>query len=431
MTKRPHHDPMEEVNHRWASRALATGKVAANALQLASRQMLGRRDESVAQSVGERLARELDGMKGLPMKVGQILSYFDGILDEGVHAALRPLQRGARPISFDALAPELERALGGRVTELFDSIEQDALAAASIGQVHRAIYRGERVAVKIQYPQVRSMFEADLGRLTTLSRIASFATMVDGPAMVDELRTCFLEECDYEREADHQEAFARAFAAESQITIPRVIRERCAQTVLTTRFEEGDDLYSFGSTADRSQKSVAGLILARFAHRSFFALAAIHADPHPGNYLFTDSGRVVFLDFGCVRRFEESYVEAERTLVRIVIGNERSKFRDAVMATGMVPRPKRFDFDLHWEWLRHQLAPYCSARFHFTFEHLRKGMEYSKPDNPNLRLLAIPPPWIWQQRLQIGLHAVLARLDAEGPFRDVLQAALDEPRGRL
>ena len=114
-------------------------------------------------------------------------------------------------------------------------------------------------------------------------------------------------------------------------------------------------------------------------------------------------------------------------MTRCVIDDRKDRFRDALLATGMVAKPKGFDFDSHWALLRHQLAPYSAPRFRFNFEYIRGGVGMTGPSNPNLRKLAIPPAWIWLQRQQWGLHAVLARLGAEGPFADVLRAALDAP----
>lgn len=430
MTEKQPPRALAEINHRFRGRALATGKVAANALRLASRRVLGRDDSAAYAAIGASLAHELDGMKGLAMKVGQILSYLDGVLPPEAHTALRALQRGAQPVAFSSLVPELERALGQPLAELFDSIAPTAVAAASIGQVHRARLGGRDVAVKVQYPNVRATFEADFARIGALARLASVATSVDGPALARELRARVLEECDYVREADHQEAFARAFVRDAAVAIPVVVRERSASTVLTTHWHDGDDFYDFALAADGPRKNAAARVLCRFAHRSLFELGTLNADPHPGNYLFPrggDAGPITFLDFGCIRRFEHDYVERERTLARVVVMGQREKFRDAVLATGMVPKPRVFDFDVHWAMLRHQYAPYVAPTFHFTPEYVRAGMEHSKPDNPNLRHLAIPPPWIWQQRLQFGLHAVLARLDAEGPFRDLLLEALETP----
>jgi hypothetical protein len=139
----------------------------------------------------------------------------------------------------------------------------------------------------------------------------------------------------------------------------------------------------------------------------------------------------VFLDFGCVHRFDADFLGGQRRLIEVVLADRRSEFVDALVDTGMVPTPDRFDFDLHWKLMCHELSPYRSSRFRFTTDWVRKGMEFSRPGNPNLRRLAIPPQWIWLERLVWGLHAVLARLDAEGPFADVMREALALPAAPL
>jgi predicted unusual protein kinase regulating ubiquinone biosynthesis (AarF/ABC1/UbiB family) len=419
--------PRAEINHRFAGRVLATGKVAASALRLASRRALSADDGSVYAVIGENIARELDGMKGMAMKVGQILSYLDGTLPPETHAALRVLQKGATPVAFSSLVPVVEAALGAPIGRLFEWIDEEPIAAASIGQVHRARFAGADVAVKIQYPDVRATFESDLGRLEHLAGLASLATAVDGKALVAELRARILEECDYLREASSQRAFAARLAVDPDVVIPDVFLERTRATVLTTRFAPGMDFQRFAETSDAARRNAVARTLVRVSHRSFFALGALNADPHPGNYVFPPEGPVVLLDFGCVRRFEPGYVERERHLARVVCDDDRARFRDALLATGIVSRPDRFDFGRHWELMRHQYQPYIEPRFRFTRAYLQRLVDFGRPGEPNLRLLAIAPEWIWQQRLVSGLHAILTRLDAEGPFRDAFRAALDEP----
>jgi predicted unusual protein kinase regulating ubiquinone biosynthesis (AarF/ABC1/UbiB family) len=418
--------PIAEINHRLLGRALSTGKVAASAMRLASRRVLSRDDGAVYAAIGENLARELDGMKGMAMKVGQILSYLDGTLPPETHAALRVLQRGATPVAFSSLAPVVEEALGAPLADLFDAIDDAPIAAASIGQVHRARLRGVEVAVKIQYPEVRATFEADLSRLERLAGLASIATAVDGKALVAELRARILEECDYLREAEMQRAFAARLSS-AEICIPDVVADRTARTVLTSRFVDGLDFQRFEETSDHDRRCAIALRMVHVAHHSFFALGAIQADPHPGNYLFPPDGALVLLDFGCVRRFARDYVERDRHLARVVCDDDRRGFRDALIATGLVANVDRFDFDRHWLLLRHQYRPYFERTFRFTRAYLQTLVDFGRPNEPNLRLLAIPPEWIWQQRLVSGLHAILTRLDAEGPFREVFRAALEAP----
>jgi predicted unusual protein kinase regulating ubiquinone biosynthesis (AarF/ABC1/UbiB family) len=421
-------DELEGIPRGWGRRLLSTGKIAASAARLAARRVVSSPEGEADGHIGEALARELDQMKGMAMKVGQILSYFDGTLPPETHRALRVLQRGAKPVAFDRMARVIEEAFGQPVDTLFEEIDPAPVAAASIGQVHRARFEGHPVAVKVQYPGIRDTMSADFGRLRSLSRLASVATAVDGLAIVNELRERVDEECDYDREAAHQAAFAAAFARDRNVDIPAVVLERTRETVLTTEWSDGQDFYAFQASADEGRQSEAGLVLARFALFSLFELGTVNADPHPGNYLFPPDGRVVFLDFGCVRRFDAEFLEAHRDLVAVVVSDQRSLLEEAMAQTGMVGRPQGFDYDLHWEMLCHEYAPYREPDFRFTADYVRAGLEYSRPSNPNLRKLAIPPQWIWLERLTWGLHAVLARLGAEGPFADIMRDALSRPR---
>ncbi|MCC6808061.1 MAG: hypothetical protein IT381_11605 [Deltaproteobacteria bacterium] len=318
----------------------------------------------------------------------------------------------------------IEAAFSAPLETLFEQFDRKPLAAASIGQVYRAQFDSRSVAVKVQYPQIRETMAGDFSRLSGIARVASLATAVDGAALVEELRARIDEECDYVREAAHQTAFRRAFASDAQILIPEIVWARTRPQVLTTEFCRGDDFYSFVQTAEPPTRNAMALVLARFAFTSLFGLAAINADPHPGNYLFTDDRRVVFLDFGCVCRFDFDFLGAHKKLISIVVADQKSAFRDALLDTGMVAKPKGFDFDLHWQLLCHEYAPYRSANFRFDKSWLQRGLEFSKPGNPNLRRLAISPQWIWLERLIWGLHAVLTRLNAEADFAAVMREAL-------
>lgn len=415
---------LEGVNRGWG-RLVSTGKVASSAVRLAGSQLL-KAAPGKQERLGELLAAELDQMKGMAMKVGQVLSYMDGVLPEEAQSALRKLQAGTRTVRFDVMREVIEVALGGKLDELFDAVEPEPVACASIGQVYRARLDGRDVAVKVQYPGIRDTIHADFSRLEGLSRIASLATSVDGPAVVEELRERFEEECDYRKEAAWQNWFGDRFKG----SVPRAVLERSAETLLTSEWVSGNDFYRFLDVSSFTRKQQAARQMLAFALRSLFQLGCLNADPHPGNYLFPEPAdnepqRVVFLDFGCVRRLDEEFMRHERRLFELVREGRRGEFEEAVVATGMVASPKRFDFDLHWEQLCYQWAPYRSDYFEFTSDYIRAGSRFSGPTNPNLRLFAFPPQWIWVQRLIWGLHSVLTRLEAKGDFAALAQQALE------
>ncbi len=422
-------DPSPIRDSGLASRLLSTGRIAATAARLGARRLLGREGEEDAR-LGEALAGELDRMKGMAMKVGQILSYFEGVLPDATHEALRTLQLGVTRMPPEQVRSVIEGALGAPPAALFEAFGPDPVASASIGQVHRARFHGRDVAVKVQYPGIADTLDADFARLRTLGRMASVGTAMDALAITDELRERVVEECSYVREAAAQEAFRGAFADDGEVVVPEVVGERSADTVLTTAWLQGRSFYAFAAGASREERKRAAVVLLRFAHRSFWELLAVNADPHPGNYLFPEPAPPVgFLDFGCVRRFDRAFVDDERRIARAALDGDRKGFRDAVLAAGRVPRERDFAWADLWRVVRHQYAPYRGGAFHFDRDYVRDMMAMSGPGNRALRRLAVPPQWIWLQRLHWGLHAVLARLDVEvdfaGPFRELLSR---EPR---
>ena len=419
-------DALEGIKRGFGKRAFATGKIALSAARLAARGVVGASGATDG-VIGQAMARELDQMKGMAMKVGQILSYFDGVLPEETHAALQSLQRGARPVAFETMGAVVQEAFGEPAQALFEEFDEQPVAAASIGQVYRARYLGQPVAVKVQYPGVAETIDADFKRLGKLARLASLASAVDGVAIAEELRQSIGEECDYRREAAYQDAFAQVWDHDPAVLIPRSVPARTAEKVITTQWCEGRDFYTFVAEASQERKNEVAQLLARFAYRSMFGRGTINADPHPGNYLFPRNGPVVFLDFGCVRRIDTEFLEVERRLAQVVVEDRRSEFDEALLATRMVVNEARFDFDFHWKMLCHQYEPYRSPSYHFTFDYMKRGMEFSGHKNPNMRRLSIPPPWIWLTRLQWGLHAVMARLDARGCYSELMREELARP----
>jgi len=371
---------------------------------------------------------ELDQMKGMAMKVGQILSYMDGALPPETQAVLARLQEGSAGVPFAVIADVLEGELGAPVGELFDRVEPEPVAAASIGQVHRAWWQGEPVAVKVRYPEVGESFDDDMGRLHQLARMASAATSVDGAALVQELHARLREECDYTHEARWQRRFGQALADIEDVVVPDVIAERSTAAVLTTRWLEGQRLADFRASAVGPERQRAARLMATVAWRSVLVHRVVQADPHPGNFVFLPQGRVGLLDFGCVRTFDDPFWSTQVAVLRAVIDDARGDFDEAVLSTRMIPRPSTFDFEAWWDQLRWQYRPYCSESFRFTSAYMAEARRFSGPSNPNLRKVALPPAWIWWMRLVVGLHAVLTQLGAEGAYRRVIVDAIEAPR---
>ncbi len=404
--------------------------VAWTAGRLASRRVLRRKEGARDRELGALLTGQLDQMKGLAMKLGQIVSYMDVPLPPSVQQQLTRLQTGVQGLDEPQTRAALRRALGADFEARLDAFDVHPIAAASIGQVHRARVGGQQIALKLQYPSVAEGFGQDLGAMDRIASLASLATAVDGRAIVRELGARLSEECDYLREAALQRAFGRAFADDPHVHVPRVVASLTTATTLATTWADGDG-FEQACQAPQPLRDEHARTLVRFSYRSLLELATVQADPHPGNFLFGPGPRVTFLDFGCVRTFEPEFVTGLRAMIRALHRQDHRAFRECVIALGMAPKPERIDFEHHFRMMEHLHRPLLSPRFAFTPEYVRQGLAYNGPANPNARHLSIPPPYIWIARLQWGLWSLLCRLRADVALRDILDDVMSTPIAAL
>lgn len=397
--------PLSQLPTSALGRAWSVGRVAARLGQRALTQLVTTTDDT---AIGEAIAAELDGMKGLAMKVGQILSSLDAGLSPELTGALTRLQRGARPLDAGVVIDALERSLGQPVGAAFDRFDREPVASASIGQVHRAALDGQELAVKVLYPGVAASLEGDFSRLRGVAGLASLATAVDGPALVEELHHHLLEECDYRREAAWQMAVAPVLRALPGLDVPDVLAKRSTASVLTTAWVDGVSLSALSGGSDAATAAAA---LARLLWVPLLSHGFLHADPHPGNYLFAH-GRLVVLDWGCVRRVSRAEVDGLRALMHAVAADDASALREALTRSGIAPDPAHYDFAEGAQMYRWLFAPWLQPGFRFTPAWSEAGRRFSAPGAPNQRQMGFPPIWIWLMRSLFGLHASLARLDA-------------------
>jgi predicted unusual protein kinase regulating ubiquinone biosynthesis (AarF/ABC1/UbiB family) len=374
--------------------------------------------------LGEVLLTELDELKGMAMKVGQILSYMDVGLPAGVTDRLAALQRGVKPLPFDVIAHAIEGELGKPLAELFEHVDPVPIAAASIGQVHRARAPSEPpLAVKVRYPGILGSFEGDFRRLASMGGLARLFTAVDGEALVSELHDRIREECDYHREALLQQQFAAIFHDDGAITVPEVVPSLSSEGVLTTHFHTGVHLDTFCANASAAQRTHAAQALLRFIFKPLLGHCVLHADPHPGNQLYGERG-VVALDYGCVRAYDAAFLDAYRQFARAVVAANQPAFQQAATQLGLAPRPERIDFDALWLLYHWMFEPLCHHPFEFTRAWWHRGRAFSSPSAPNQRHLGFPPEWIWLLRAHWGLWAVLVKLGARGDFATPFQSWL-------
>ena len=375
----------------------------------------------------EQIADELGNMKGALMKLGQMASYLDDGLPEPFRLALAQLQSNAPPMSVDLAVETLERELGRPLAEAFIEFDVQPIAAASIGQVHRAIMVDDAgteraVAVKIQYPGVADAIVSDLSNASLLGTVLKqgFGGL-DPSEMVEEIKLRIAEEVDYELEARNQQQFADYYRGHPFIRVPEVITSLSTGKVLVSELADG---FGWSELLQRPQKErdQAGEVIFRFVFRSLYRMGAFNGDPHPGNYLFHDDGTVTFLDFGLVKHFTPEETTIFGSMVRAaVVDRDHEEFRRIVESAGML-RPGapvstedvgeyfshfyetvRADREMTWS------RDYANSIVRHTFDRSSPISQYA----------TVPRAFVFIQRINLGLYALLGDLGATGNYRRI------------
>src|SRR4051812_39806418 len=329
--------------------------------QLAPRQKMGVEVKKTA----EAMLKTLGEMKGLPLKFGQMASYIDGLAppgyEERFQTALKKLLDKAPPLSPEAAVQMVTAELGAHPAEVFARWEAEPFAAASIGQVHRALtHDGFDVAVKVQYPGMDKAIENDLksvGMLETM--MAPISRKLHVHQTLDEFREVFLNELDYAREAEMADVFRRINADDPDVVVPRVHHGLTTRRVLTLEFVGGQSYAEFCASASQPQKNKAGVTIWRFTFRSMLKYGMLYADPHPGNYRFLPDGRVAFLDFGCVKVLPPDLVAGIKRYMAAAMDADWAEFdRACVEVLGYDPNDE--SWDLYRSYTMELMVPLCT-----------------------------------------------------------------------
>jgi predicted unusual protein kinase regulating ubiquinone biosynthesis (AarF/ABC1/UbiB family) len=367
-------------------------------------------------------------MKGALMKLGQMASYLDDGLPEPLRLALAQLQSNAPPMSAELAAEVIEQELGGPPERIFVEWDPDPIAAASIGQVHRAIVldpvSGEErpVAVKVQYPGVAEAISADLRNADLLGALLrqGFGGL-DPREMVDEIKVRLSDELDYRLEASNQQLFADYYRGHPFVHVPEVLPSLCTGRVLTSELVDGFG-WSELLTRDVRERDLAGETIFRFVFRSLYRMHAFNGDPHPGNYLFHGDGRVTFLDFGLVKHFGHDEMHTFARMVEAAaVHHDAAAYREAVEEAGLLRpgapvsteevgeyfslfyEPVRLDREMTWS------GEYASSIVRHTFDRSSPISQYA----------TVPRAFVFIQRINLGLYALLGDLGATGNYRRI------------
>lgn len=272
---------------------------------------------SLRRAAGERIATTLGELKGAAMKVGQLASAARELVPPEIADALSRLQRDSPPVSYEVIAEQIRSELGAEPDSLFRSFDRTPFAAASVGQVHRAVLDdGLEVVVKVQYPGVDGAVDSDLTQVRLALRMGGVLSLprdlVD--ALFEELRVRLHEELDYCNEAENVRRFRAFHARHDWLVVPDVVGERSSKRVLTLSYEPGESLREMAGAPQALRDTLGGRV-AEMIVRQIFELGWIHGDPNPANFAFRRDGRLVAYDFGCVKRLSPETVAGVRDLI--------------------------------------------------------------------------------------------------------------------
>jgi predicted unusual protein kinase regulating ubiquinone biosynthesis (AarF/ABC1/UbiB family) len=379
----------------------------------------------LALQTAEDVATTLGAMKGVLMKIGQMASYIDDGLSPAVRRTLSRLQDSVPPMSAELAAGVIREELGLPPDEAFARWDPEPIAAASIGQVHRAItHDGRAVAVKVQYPGIAETIAADLGNVALLRRMLRItAPAQDVDALIAELRDRVLEELDYRREAENQRLVAAYYDGHPTISVPKIIDELSTRRVVTSELADGA---RFAELAQWSQheRDLAAETIYRFTFRSLYDLHAFNGDPHPGNYLFHGGGRVTFLDFGLVKHFSAEELRPLVDMVRyLCVEQDPEGFRAAMVDAGFL-RP---DAPVSTETVvEHMAVFYDTVRRpgprtmtgDYASAVVRRFFDVR---SPLAQWVSVPRSYVILQRINLGLFAILGELTATADWRGIAE----------
>ena len=380
----------------------------------------------------KQIVAALGTMKGAAMKLGQVMSFLDvGLVPEEhreeFQRELSKLRDAAPTVSFTQMKRVIEDDLEEKISDLFAEFDEQPIAAASIGQVYRATLKesGREVAVKVQYPGVAAAVRADMQNLGMIMRLLKRMTpSLDVKGVTAEIRDRIAEELDYELEAQNQRSLARIFKGHPFIVVPEVVSELSREHVLVTDFVRGVGFEQL-KEYPQAERNRIGEIVFRFFLGCLYRHRQFSGDPHPGNFMLLEDGRVAFLDFGLFKRLDREPVELEFACQRAVVEGDAQTLHKLLAESRFLPEPERVDPDHLLAFIEDAIWWYTTAdeEVQLSPEIATEVLiESSDPRSSHFREMrhqTIQPEHLFGRRMEMLTLAVLSQLRARNNWHRI------------
>ncbi|MFE8072278.1 AarF/ABC1/UbiB kinase family protein [Marinobacteraceae bacterium S3BR75-40.1] len=430
--------PVTSRTGRFFRLAGMTASVASSYATNRARRFLGREEDEASRSehytrMAEEIVGTLGELKGAVMKVGQIASQTQDFLPKEFSDALQRLQKEAPPMPFEVIREQVEGELEGAIEERFQSFDEEPYAAASIGQVHRAVTRdGDEVIVKVQYPGVDESCDSDLKQLRLALRLGGLIKLpresVD--QLFEEIRARLKEELDYENEARNIALFHDFHKDDEGVLIPQVFPELSSRRVLTMELVEGDHISQV--TPDRYDQAAVNKIGHRIFHTmadQLFKFQCIHGDPHAGNFAYRPDGTVILYDFGCVKKLKPEIVKAYRNALIAALHGDYAALDDYLIDLGARVEDKPpVDEAYYAMWRDILIRPFESREEAYDFAEAQIHKQVAAKTPTIFKYLDYFRPsveTIFIDRMIAGHYWMLKRLGVQAAFRSELEEYLE------
>ena len=407
---------MDEINKfskrvaRYANLGTSAGSIA---LKFLGTRLLNKEHDKNA----EDLKNILGSLKGPIMKIAQLLSTVPDLLPEEYVNELTKLQSNAPPMGWNFVKRRMKNELGFDWLDSFDSFEKEPFAAASLGQVHRAVYKGENVVCKLQYPDMNSIVDADVNQLKLIFSIyKKIDSSIDTSEIQKEISVRIKEELEYKQEQKHIQLFNLIFNEFNEVRIPKVYKEISTNRLISMNFLPGNKLLHFKKYPHAVRQKIAKNMFTAWYY-PFYKYGVIHGDPHLGNYSSDKNANINLLDFGCIRIFKPSFVKGVIDLYHAIKNNDTDLAIHAYESWGFENISKDL-IDVLNIWAKFLYSPLMEnklRKMQDTNSSTYGAEAASKVHRELKKIGGVKPPreFVFMDRAAIGLGSVFLHLDAK------------------